>query len=89
NSVILMDQIDLQVAAGESRYDAIIKATVFRFRPIMLTAASTILGMVPLAVDKFWAPMAISIGGGLLGATILTLFVLPCMVAAWYRVKAA
>jgi len=89
NSVILMDQIDLQVAAGEDRYHAIIRATVFRFRPIMLTAAATILGMIPLAVDKFWAPMAISIGGGLLGATILTLFVLPCMVAAWYRVKAA
>ena len=87
NSVILMDQIDRQVAEGESRYHAIIKATVFRFRPIMLTAAAAILGMVPLAVDKFWGPMAVSIGGGLLGATILTLFVLPCMVAAWYRVK--
>ena len=89
NSVILMDQIDRQVAAGEDRYHAIITATVFRFRPIMLTAAAAILGMVPLAVDKFWGPMAVSIGGGLLGATILTLFVLPCMVAAWYRVKEA
>nr|WP_321403449.1 efflux RND transporter permease subunit [uncultured Desulfobacter sp.] len=89
NSVILMDQIDRQVAEGEDRYHAIIRATVFRLRPIMLTAAAAILGMVPLAVDKFWAPMAITIGGGLLGATILTLFVLPCMVAAWYRVKAA
>jgi multidrug efflux pump subunit AcrB len=89
NSVILMDQIDRQVADGEDRYHAIIRATVFRFRPIMLTAAAAILGMVPLAVDKFWGPMAISIGGGLLGATILTLFVLPCMVAAWYRVKEA
>ncbi len=87
NSVILMDQIDRQIAAGESRYHAIIKATVFRFRPIMLTAAAAILGMLPLARDKFWGPMAVSIGGGLLGATILTLFVLPCMVAAWYRVK--
>ncbi len=87
NSVILMDQIDRQVAAGESRYHAIVKATVFRFRPIMLTAAAAILGMVPLAADKFWGPMAVSIGGGLLGATVLTLFVLPCMVAAWYRVK--
>jgi multidrug efflux pump subunit AcrB len=84
-----MDQIDRQVADGEDRYHAIIRATVFRFRPIMLTAAAAILGMVPLAVDKFWGPMAISIGGGLLGATILTLFVLPCMVAAWYRVKGA
>ncbi len=88
NSVILMDQIDRQLAAGETRYHAIINAAVLRFRPIMLTAAAAILGMLPLAVDRFWGPMAVSIGGGLLGATLLTLFVLPCMVAAWYRVKA-
>ena len=88
NSVILMDQIDRQLADGETRYHAIINAAVLRFRPIMLTAAAAILGMLPLAMDRFWGPMAVSIGGGLLGATLLTLFVLPCMVAAWYRVKA-
>ncbi len=88
NSVILMDQIHRQLEAGETRYHAVINAAVLRFRPIMLTAAAAILGMLPLALDKFWAPMAVSIGGGLFGATILTLLVLPCMYGAWYRVKA-
>ena len=88
NSVILMDQIHRQLKAGETRYHAVINATVMRFRPIMLTAAAAILGMLPLALDKFWSPMAVAIGGGLFGATILTLLVLPCMYAAWYRVKA-
>ena len=88
NSVILMDQIDRQIAAGETRYHAIINAAVLRFRPIMLTAAAAILGMLPLALDRFWSPMAVSIGGGLLGATLLTLLVLPCMAAALYRVRA-
>ena len=58
NSVILMDQIHRQLKAGETRYHAIINATVLRFRPIMLTAAAAILGMLPLVLDKFWAPMA-------------------------------
>lgn len=88
NSVILMDQIHRQLRAGETRYHAVINAAVLRFRPIMLTAAAAILGMLPLALDQFWGPMAVSIGGGLFGATILTLLVLPCMYAAWYRVKA-
>ena len=88
NSVILTDQVDRQLAAGETRYHAIINAAVLRFRPIMLTAAAAIMGMLPLAMDRFWGPMAVSIGGGLLGATILTLFVLPCMMAAWYRLPA-
>jgi multidrug efflux pump len=87
NSVILIDQIERQIDAGETTWNAIINAAVLRFRPIMLTAAAAILGMLPLALDKFWGPMAVSIGGGLFGATILTLLVLPCMYAAWYRVK--
>jgi multidrug efflux pump len=87
NSVILMDQINRQLDAGETPWNAIINATVMRLRPILLTAAAAILGMVPLAVDKFWGPMAVTIGGGLFGATILTLFVLPTMYAAWYKVN--
>ena len=77
-----------QIDAGETTWNAIINAAVLRFRPIMLTAAAAILGMLPLALDRFWGPMAVAIGGGLFGATILTLIVLPCMYAAWYRVKA-
>jgi len=85
NSVILMDQIDQQLAAGENLWDAIINATVIRFRPILLTAAAAILGMIPLVSSIFWGPMAVSIASGLFGATILTLIVLPVMYAAWYK----
>ncbi|HWR39573.1 MAG TPA: efflux RND transporter permease subunit [Patescibacteria group bacterium] len=85
NSVILMDQIEQQQAAGESLWDAIINATLIRFRPILLTAAAAILGMIPLVSSIFWGPMAVAIAAGLLGATILTLLVLPVMYAAWYK----
>ena len=87
NSVILIDQIDRQIATGQSLWNAIINATVLRFRPIMLTAAAAILAMVPLATSVFWGPMAVAIGGGLLGATVLTLLVLPVMYAAWYKAQ--
>jgi multidrug efflux pump subunit AcrB len=59
---------------------------VLRFRPIILTAAAAILGMMPLTADSLWGPMAIAIAGGLLVATVLTLLVLPTMYAAWYKV---
>ncbi len=87
NSVILIDQIEQQLNAGESMWDAIINATVMRIRPIMLTAAAAILGMIPLMPSVFWGAMAVAISGGLLVATILTLLVLPTMVAAWFKVK--
>ena len=87
NSVILIDQIDQQLAAGQSTWNAIINATVLRFRPIMLTAAAAILAMIPISMSAFWGPMAVAIGGGLFGATILTLVVLPAMYTAWYKVK--
>lgn len=85
NSVILMDQIDQQQAAGETLWDAIINAALIRFRPILLTAAAAILGMIPLVSSIFWGPMAVAIAAGLLGATILTLLVLPVMYADWYK----
>ena len=83
NSVILIDQIKQHLKAGENLHDAIIDSAVLRFRPIMLTAAAAILGMLPLMVSNFWGPMAVAIAGGLLVATILTLLVLPVMVAFW------
>ncbi|MEN6414625.1 MAG: efflux RND transporter permease subunit [Veillonellales bacterium] len=86
NSVILIDQIEQHIQAGESRWDAIIDSAVLRFRPIMLTATAAILGMVPLMPSNFWGPMAVAIAGGLFGATVLTLLVLPTMYAAWYKV---
>jgi multidrug efflux pump len=87
NSVILIDQIQRQIEAGESTWNAIINAAVFRFRPILLTASAAIMGMVPLTFDRFWGPMAVTIAGGLLGATALTLLVLPTMYAAWFKVR--
>ena len=85
NSVILIDQIQQHIATGENLHDAIIDSAILRFRPIMLTAAAAILGMLPLMVSIFWGPMAVVIAGGLLVATVLTLLVLPVMYAAVYH----
>ena len=87
NSVILIDQIDQQLELGEDLWTAIIQATMIRLRPILLTAAAAILGMIPLAFSVFWGAMAISIASGLFGATILTLLVLPTMYAIWYKAQ--
>ena len=87
NSVILIDQIQKHEAAGESPWDAIVDSAIMRFRPIMLTAAAAILGMVPLMRSAFWGPMATAIASGLLVATILTLLVLPVMYASVYKIN--
>lgn len=87
NSVILIDQIKKHEEAGEKPLDAIIDSAVLRFRPIMLTAAAAILGMLPLMRSIFWGPMAVAIAGGLIVATVLTLLVLPVMYAVAYRVR--
>ena len=87
NTVILVDQIDRDIAAGHARYQAIIDATVRRARPVVLTALAAILGMIPLARSIFWGPMAITIMGGLFVATVLTLLVVPALYALWFRVR--
>jgi len=87
NSVILVDQIEQDEAAGKSTWEAIVGSTVRRFRPIVLTAAAAILAMVPLTRQVFWGPMAVAIMGGLVIATILTCLFLPALYAAWYRVR--
>ena len=89
NSVILVDQIEQDIAAGKLPWEAIIGSTVRRFRPIMLTAAAAILAMIPLTRSDFWGPMAVAIMGGLLFATVLTLTFLPALYAGWFRVKEA
>ena len=86
NSVILIDQIEKHIAEGQAPWDAIINSAILRFRPIMLTAAAAILGMLPLVPSTFWGPMAIAIAGGLFGATLLTLLVLPVMYATWFKI---
>src|SRR5215469_14661950 len=87
NTVILVDQIERDIAAGHGRYRAIVDATVRRARPVALTALAAILGMIPLATNIFWGPMAITIMGGLFVATILTLLVVPALYALWFRVR--
>ena len=87
NSIILLDQIEIHRAEGQSPREAIINSATLRFRPIMLTAIAAILGMIPLMGSVFWSPLAIAFSGGLLVATILTLIVLPVMYATWYKVK--
>ena len=87
NSVILVDQIEQDEAAGRDTWTAIVESAVRRFRPIMLTAAAAILAMIPLARSDFFGPQAITIGGGLLVATILTVFFVPALYAAWFGVK--
>ena len=89
NTVILVDQIDHDMAAGLSIWDAIIESTVRRARPVVLTALAAILAMIPLSRSVFWGPMAISMMGGLLVATVLTLVFLPALYAAWFRVRAS
>ncbi|WP_415035546.1 efflux RND transporter permease subunit [Azonexus sp.] len=89
NSVILVDQIEQDLAAGKARSDAIVESTVRRLRPIALTAAAAVLAMVPLSRNDFFGPMAIAIMGGLIIATALTLFFLPALYAAWYKVGRA
>jgi len=86
NSVILVDQIQQDTKAGIAPWEAVIGATVRRARPILLTAAAAILAMVPLATSAFWGPMAVAIAGGLAGATLLTLFFLPALYAAVFRI---
>jgi multidrug efflux pump len=87
NSVILVIQIEKDVAAGSSLWKAIVDSTVRRARPILLTAAAALLVMIPLSRSTFWGPMAIAIMGGLLVATSLTLFFVPALHVAWFRAK--
>jgi multidrug efflux pump len=87
NSVILVDQIETNIAAGYHPWNAVIEAADHRLRPIMLTAAAAILGMLPIAREVFWGPMAYAVIGGLAVATALTLVFLPSLYVAWFRVK--
>lgn len=87
NSVILIDQIETDIASGTAPWNAIVESAVRRFRPIILTAAAAVLAMIPLSSSVFWGPMAVAIMGGLIVATGLTLLFLPALYAAWFKVK--
>ncbi|ENU21548.1 hypothetical protein F993_03469 [Acinetobacter proteolyticus] len=87
NSLILIDQIEQDILAGHEPWEAVIGATMRRFRPIVLTALAAVLAMIPLSRSIFFGPMAVAIMGGLIVATLLTLFFLPALYAAWFKVK--
>ena len=86
NSVILIDQVREEMEQGLDPWNAVLEAAVHRTRPVVLTAAATVLAMVPLTRSMFWGPMAIAIMGGLTAATVLTIFFVPALYAAWFRV---
>jgi multidrug efflux pump subunit AcrB len=87
NTVILVTQIDAFHADGLAPWDAVVAATMHRMRPILLTAAAASLGMIPIAREVFWGPMAFAMIGGIVVATLLTLLFLPALYVAWYRIK--
>lgn len=87
NSLILIDQIEQDIRAGHAPWNAIVEATVRRARPILLTAMAAVLAMIPLSRSIFFGPMAVAIMGGLIIATLLTLFFLPALYAAWFKVQ--
>jgi multidrug efflux pump subunit AcrB len=89
NAVILIDQVRAEIAEGRDTWNAVVEAAVHRTRPVALTAAATVLAMVPLTRSVFWGPMAIAIMGGLTIATLLTIFFVPALYAAWFRVERA
>ena len=86
NSVILVDQIEQDIAGGHAPWEAVVGATVRRFRPIVLTASAAVLGLIPLIRSDFFGPMAVAMMGGITIATALTLLFLPALYAAWFRV---
>jgi multidrug efflux pump subunit AcrB len=87
NAVILIEQIETERMEGKSPWDAVIDASISRFRPIMLTAVSTVLGLIPIAATIFWGPMAFAVMGGFLVGTVITLIFLPALYVTWFRIQ--
>ena len=87
NSIILLDQIRQHLAEGKKPYDAVIESAALRFRPIMLSSVTDVLGFVPLIPSPFWRPLAVSFIGGLLLATAIGLLVVPALYCWYYKVE--
>jgi multidrug efflux pump subunit AcrB len=87
NAVVLLDQVNINLRDGMSQYDAIVNSGVSRMMPVMMAAATTVLGMIPLLPDAFFVSMAVAIMFGLTFATVLTLVVVPTLCAVFYRVR--
>jgi multidrug efflux pump subunit AcrB len=87
NSIVLLDEVNANLAAGKSQYEAVVEAAVSRLRPVALAAATTVLGVIPLLQDVFWVSMAVTIMAGLAFGTILTMVLVPLLYATLYRLK--
>ncbi len=85
NAVVLLDQVNIEIAGGRSQYDAIIQSALSRIRPVGLAAATTVLGVIPLLQDVFWLGMAVTIMAGLTFGTVLTMIVVPVLYAILYK----
>jgi multidrug efflux pump subunit AcrB len=86
NSVVLLDQVNLELEAGKAPYQAVVDASLSRVRPVALAAATTVLGVVPLLQDAFWTGMAVTVMAGLAFGTILTMIIVPVLYATLYRI---
>ncbi|HKQ33160.1 MAG TPA: efflux RND transporter permease subunit, partial [Thermodesulfobacteriota bacterium] len=86
NAIVLIDQIDLEIRSGKDRYQSVVDSGVSRLNPVMMAAATTILGMIPLLQDAFFVSMAVTIMFGLLVATVLTLVVVPVLYTIFFKI---
>jgi multidrug efflux pump subunit AcrB len=87
NAIVLLDQINIEIADGKTQYDAVMDAAVSRLRPVVLAAATTVLGVIPLLQDVFWVAMAVTIMFGLAFGTVLTMILLPVLYATFFKLK--
>ncbi len=88
NSIVLIDEINENLAAGGAPHESVIEAAVSRLRPVVLAAATTVLGVIPLMQDVFWIGLAITIMAGLSFGTILTMVIVPVLYTMFYRIRA-
>ena len=87
NAIVLLDEVNIQLGEGKSQYDAVMMAAMSRLRPVLLAAATTVLGVVPLLSDVFWIGLAVTIMAGLSFGTILTMVMVPTLYCIMFRVK--
>ncbi len=87
NAIVLLEEIDIQIDTGMDKFDAIVEASLSRLRPVALAAITTILGMLPLLTDAFFADMAVTIMGGLAFATVLTMIAVPVLYSLFYKIR--
>ena len=86
NAIVLLDEVNVNLASGNAPYDAMVEAAMSRLRPVVLAAATTVLGVIPLLQDVFWIGMAVTVMAGLTFGTVLTMILVPVFYATFYRI---